>query len=377
MIGTNKFSSIFIILVAHLLALCTAQINKDPYNGDDDEMNNGRTNYMTWRDYLSLSIRFGLFIFIVCYPFVRGIRTWYLAGGRILFRRNQNGWIVGLRSQPPDLDRWLILAGYADHGRRHGPGGMRENNGTGSRKLTAEEVFALPEISAPRPDDVDIESGETDELAVTYHGNAESANDEKNTTNINDSNESQSAGKSELEMVTTATASDEGDANSTNESPSQSPSEPSSEPSTRTTTTTTTTRIFTTTMSTSCSICIDDFEEGEKIRLLPRCGHAFHTDCILPWLTERQGCCPCCKAEVICPVISETEEANERNEENESENENDNTNDNTNQNQSTSTESGTRGQRTASTGLGRSSYLSRSNSVLDRNYQAHPFVGPW
>jgi uncharacterized protein YbaR (Trm112 family) len=55
-----------------------------------------------------------------------------------------------------------------------------------------------------------------------------------------------------------------------------------------------------------CSICIDDFEEGEKLRLLPNCGHAFHTDCILPWLTQRQGCCPYCKTPVA--LVSEEEE---------------------------------------------------------------------
>ena len=50
-------------------------------------------------------------------------------------------------------------------------------------------------------------------------------------------------------------------------------------------------RSFTTTTCTTCSICIEEFENGEKNRLLPLCGHSFHTDCILPWL-ERQGCCP-------------------------------------------------------------------------------------
>ena len=58
---------------------------------------------------------------------------------------------------------------------------------------------------------------------------------------------------------------------------------------------------FTTTTCTTCSICIDEFEEGETIRLLPRCGHAFHTQCILPWLQDRQGCCPLCKTEVLDP----------------------------------------------------------------------------
>jgi Ring finger domain len=50
---------------------------------------------------------------------------------------------------------------------------------------------------------------------------------------------------------------------------------------------------------TLCSICIDDFEAGEKLVLLPRCRHSFHRDCIHPWLTERQGCCPLCKTSVL------------------------------------------------------------------------------
>jgi len=48
----------------------------------------------------------------------------------------------------------------------------------------------------------------------------------------------------------------------------------------------------------SCSICLDDYEPNEKLRMLP-CGHQFHTDCILPWLTERQGLCPLCKQQVL------------------------------------------------------------------------------
>ena len=53
------------------------------------------------------------------------------------------------------------------------------------------------------------------------------------------------------------------------------------------------------TICTECSICIDDFEVGERLTLLPRCRHAFHSDCIKPWLLERQGCCPLCKMNVL------------------------------------------------------------------------------
>jgi hypothetical protein len=53
------------------------------------------------------------------------------------------------------------------------------------------------------------------------------------------------------------------------------------------------------TTCTICSICIDEFEAGERLILLPRCQHAFHGDCIKPWLMERQGCCPLCKSTVL------------------------------------------------------------------------------
>jgi len=44
----------------------------------------------------------------------------------------------------------------------------------------------------------------------------------------------------------------------------------------------------------TCSICIDDFEKDEMLRVLP-CGHMYHTECILPWLTTRAPNCPMCK----------------------------------------------------------------------------------
>jgi len=63
--------------------------------------------------------------------------------------------------------------------------------------------------------------------------------------------------------------------------------------------------------STMCSICIDDFEEGEKLILLPKCQHGFHKDCIHPWLTERQGCCPFCKRSVLGDSETDEEESGE------------------------------------------------------------------
>jgi len=47
-----------------------------------------------------------------------------------------------------------------------------------------------------------------------------------------------------------------------------------------------------------CSICLDEFEEKENLRVLP-CGHKFREDCLIPWLTQRHASCPLCKMDVL------------------------------------------------------------------------------
>mmetsp|Transcript_18356 Transcript_18356/g.52445 ORF Transcript_18356/g.52445 Transcript_18356/m.52445 type:complete len:582 (+) Transcript_18356:294-2039(+) len=46
-----------------------------------------------------------------------------------------------------------------------------------------------------------------------------------------------------------------------------------------------------------CSICLDEFEDGVRIRKLP-CGHVFHANCIARWLIERSATCPLCKIDL-------------------------------------------------------------------------------
>ncbi|KAH7348282.1 hypothetical protein BKA65DRAFT_257615 [Rhexocercosporidium sp. MPI-PUGE-AT-0058] len=46
--------------------------------------------------------------------------------------------------------------------------------------------------------------------------------------------------------------------------------------------------------SLECSICVDDFVQGEETRMLP-CTHRFHPGCIDPWLLDTSGTCPVCR----------------------------------------------------------------------------------
>ncbi|CAN6986568.1 unnamed protein product [Brassica oleracea var. botrytis] len=52
--------------------------------------------------------------------------------------------------------------------------------------------------------------------------------------------------------------------------------------------------------STECAICLMEFSDGEEIRILPLCRHAFHVACIDKWLTSRSSCPSCRK--ILVPV---------------------------------------------------------------------------
>ncbi|KAL7416146.1 hypothetical protein BDY24DRAFT_381175 [Mrakia frigida] len=49
-----------------------------------------------------------------------------------------------------------------------------------------------------------------------------------------------------------------------------------------------------------CSICLEDFQQGEVVRILP-CGHVFHKDEIDGWLKGWKKLCPTCKADITIP----------------------------------------------------------------------------
>lgn len=53
-----------------------------------------------------------------------------------------------------------------------------------------------------------------------------------------------------------------------------------------------------------CSVCLSGLEEGEKVRVLPNCGHVFHVLCIDAWFALHSTC-PFCRSDVTLaePVV--------------------------------------------------------------------------
>ncbi|WVQ84792.1 hypothetical protein IAT38_006949 [Cryptococcus sp. DSM 104549] len=49
-----------------------------------------------------------------------------------------------------------------------------------------------------------------------------------------------------------------------------------------------------------CAICMDAFEKGDVVRILP-CGHVFHKDECDEWLLKWRKLCPTCRADVTLP----------------------------------------------------------------------------
>ncbi|KAF6156393.1 hypothetical protein GIB67_031514 [Kingdonia uniflora] len=47
-----------------------------------------------------------------------------------------------------------------------------------------------------------------------------------------------------------------------------------------------------------CAVCLSEFEPDDKLRLLPKCSHAFHIACIDTWLLSHSTC-PLCRGSLI------------------------------------------------------------------------------
>ncbi|CAL9779814.1 unnamed protein product [Musa acuminata subsp. burmannicoides] len=66
-----------------------------------------------------------------------------------------------------------------------------------------------------------------------------------------------------------------------------------------------------------CAVCLNELEEGEKMRALPRCGHCFHMECIDMWF-HSHSTCPLCRTaaappppqtQVVLPIPAPTDDS--------------------------------------------------------------------
>ncbi|KAI4317141.1 hypothetical protein L6164_025039 [Bauhinia variegata] len=46
-------------------------------------------------------------------------------------------------------------------------------------------------------------------------------------------------------------------------------------------------------LDTECVICLSDFTNGDRVRILPKCNHGFHVRCIDKWLSSHSSCPKC------------------------------------------------------------------------------------
>lgn len=47
-----------------------------------------------------------------------------------------------------------------------------------------------------------------------------------------------------------------------------------------------------------CAVCLNEFEDNETLRLIPKCDHVFHPECIDAWL-ESHTTCPVCRSNLV------------------------------------------------------------------------------
>jgi hypothetical protein len=221
--------------------------------------------------------RFVLFTLLIVSPCFRAGYLWWAGGGRLHLRYNELGRLVGLQYVPP-MSVWFVAMG--PHG--HGP--------LLTDRLTEEQVLALPEISYKPPrvvgrEDDEVDSGEPP--VPSFHTQQQ----EENSQELDDAEIFISSGSADAAEDPKKKEDTDSQTMSSSTSSDRDEEQPAVE--------SVQSAGCYQTNCTTCSICIDDFELGEKIRILPRCGHSYHLDCIMPWLTERQGCCPLCKTSVL------------------------------------------------------------------------------
>ncbi|XP_021723231.1 RING-H2 finger protein ATL74-like [Chenopodium quinoa] len=59
---------------------------------------------------------------------------------------------------------------------------------------------------------------------------------------------------------------------------------------------------------TECPICLGEFIDGDKVRVLPKCNHRFHVSCIDTWLGSHSSC-PNCRLSLLETIGSTSKAA--------------------------------------------------------------------
>lgn len=53
-----------------------------------------------------------------------------------------------------------------------------------------------------------------------------------------------------------------------------------------------------------CTICLDSFKHGAKVKIMPKCQHVFHEQCCVQWLDYKFRC-PNCNLQIEVNLSSE------------------------------------------------------------------------
>jgi hypothetical protein len=194
--------------------------------------------------------RFVLFGLLIVAPCIRAVYLWYVGGGRVHLRRNENGRVVGLLYIPP-IPFWLSI------------GRMQQPSAPIRETLSEEEFAGLPEIKYTQPESdqnnpgdapaTSLAGGKQPDLVDDTKGPASSSRPQEGEVPLNVSFDSEAErgvlGTQEGEVLA--------------ENPGAVITAPVIMVGQDTETS-----VYTT--YTTCSICIDDFTSGESLTLLPR-----------------------------------------------------------------------------------------------------------
>ncbi|KAI3883355.1 hypothetical protein MKW92_039601 [Papaver armeniacum] len=56
-----------------------------------------------------------------------------------------------------------------------------------------------------------------------------------------------------------------------------------------------------------CAVCLGEYEDEDLLRLLPKCRHIFHRECVDGWL-DSHSTCPVCRSD-LNPTVSDSTDA--------------------------------------------------------------------